>query len=203
MPTLALTSSIAFHHVEDSAKDFPAIRVLGTIGWIVAGLVVGYLGVETTAQPLRIAAYASFAMGAFAFALPRTPPPAAGKPFSVRELLLRIQALLRRRRLSPVSLSRVGPLTLDAARHEVLVEGRPVTLTPLEYGLLTCLLEARGQVLSREALLDQVWGYDREPISNVVEVYVGYLRRKTEAEGEPRLIHTVRGVGYVLRETPP
>ncbi len=91
-------------------------------------------------------------------------------------------------------------LTLDPGTREVSRGGRPIELTRTEFLLLELFLRNPRQVLTRDVIFDRVWGYDFGPASNSLEVYVGYLRRKTEAEGEPRLIHTVRGVGYALRE---
>ena len=129
------------------------------------------------------------------------------KPFALEELLARLRALLRRS--SPVAdgadhggLS-LGNLTLDPVTREVLRGERPLRLTRTEFSLLELLLRHPRQVLPRERILEEVWGYDFPTTANSLEVYVGYLRRKTEAEGEARLIHTVRGVGYVAREDPP
>ena len=94
-------------------------------------------------------------------------------------------------------------LSLDPDTREVLRAGRPISLTRTEFALLELLLANPRRVLSRAQILEQVWGYDFPTTGNALEVYIGYLRRKTEADGERRLIHTVRGVGYVLRESPP
>ena len=94
-------------------------------------------------------------------------------------------------------------LSLDPDTREVLRGERPISLTRTEFSLLELLLTNPRRVLTRTQILEQVWGYDFPTTGNALEVYIGYLRRKTEAEGEPRLIHTVRGVGYVLRDTPP
>ncbi|MGZ5291804.1 MAG: response regulator transcription factor [Actinomycetota bacterium] len=123
------------------------------------------------------------------------------KPFALEELLARIRALLRR----TIPNADEKPLTftdleLDPVTHEVRRADRPVELTKTEYLLLELFLLNPRRVLTREVIFDRVWGYDFGPTSNALEVYVGYLRRKTEAEHEPRLIHTVRGVGYVLKE---
>lgn len=126
------------------------------------------------------------------------------KPFALEELLARIRALLRRVRPSPegpldeaLSFADlvVDPSTRTAQRGE-----RSISLTRTEFELLWVLIQRPRRVLSRELILDEVWGYDFPTTANSLEVYIGYLRRKTEAEGERRLIHTVRGVGYVLRE---
>jgi two-component system response regulator MprA len=126
------------------------------------------------------------------------------KPFALEELLARLRALLRRsgwvadrRRL------RFEDLELDPDAHEVRRGDRPIELTRTEFLLLELFLHHPRQVLTREQIFDRVWGYDFGPASNSLEVYVGYLRRKTEAGGEPRLLHTVRGFGYVLRAPRP
>jgi two-component system response regulator MprA len=127
------------------------------------------------------------------------------KPFALEELLARLRALLRR--VGPSNddgaALRLADLTLDPATREVRRGDRSVRLTRTEFALLELLLRNQRRVLTRERILEEVWGYDFPTTANSLEVYIGYLRRKTEAEGELRLIHTVRGVGYVARETPP
>jgi two-component system response regulator MprA len=128
------------------------------------------------------------------------------KPFALEELLARLRALLRRTS-SPDGgndhLLKLGDLTLDPGTRDVTRSERALRLTRTEFSLLELLLRHPRQVLPRERILEEVWGYDFPTTANSLEVYIGYLRRKTEAEGEPRLIHTVRGVGYVAREDPP
>lgn len=121
------------------------------------------------------------------------------KPFALEELLARLRALLRRSEASADEVLTLGDLTLAPGTRLVDRAGAPVELTRTEFNLLELLLRNAGQVLTRELILDRVWGYDFQTTSNSLEVYVGYLRRKTEAGGGERLIHTVRGVGYVAR----
>ena len=123
------------------------------------------------------------------------------KPFALEELLARLRALLRRREAASPAVLRFADLTLDPGTREVRRGGRALELTRTEFLLLELFLRNPRQVLTRDVIFDRVWGYDFGPTSNSLEVYVGYLRRKTEAAGEPRLIHTVRGVGYALRES--
>jgi two-component system response regulator MprA len=122
------------------------------------------------------------------------------KPFAVVELFARLRALLRRTSESEAVL-RYGDLELHPAERRVLRAGRQIELTRIEFSLLELLLSHPNKVISRAAIFGQVWGYDIELASNSLEVYVGYLRRKTEEGGGSRLIQTVRGIGYVLRET--
>jgi two-component system response regulator MprA len=122
------------------------------------------------------------------------------KPFAIAELLARLRALLRRNAGGDEVLS-FADLTLDPGTREVRRGDRQIELTRTEFLLLELFLRNPRQVLTRDVIFDRVWGYDFGPASNSLEVYVGYLRRKTEAEGESRLIHTVRGVGYALRES--
>jgi two-component system response regulator MprA len=123
------------------------------------------------------------------------------KPFALAELLARLRALLRRRSEGEGETLRFGDLELDLGSREVRRGARTFTLTRIEFDLLELFLRHPRQVLTREVLLERVWGYDFDSGTNSLAVYVGYLRRKTEAEGEPRYIHTVRAVGYVLRES--
>ena len=122
------------------------------------------------------------------------------KPFALEELLARLRALMRRSAPSAESETlRFGDLSLDPGTREVHRGSRLIELTRTEFLLLELFLRNPKQVLPREMIFDRVWGYDFGLNSNSLEVYIGYLRRKTEAEGEARLIHTVRGVGYVMR----
>jgi two-component system, OmpR family, response regulator MprA len=129
------------------------------------------------------------------------------KPFALEELLARLRALLRRHTSPSVvpesNVLTYGGITLDPVTRDVTVNDEPVTTTRLEFALLELFLGHPRQVFTREVIFDRVWGYDFGSNSNSLEVYVGYLRRKTERDGQPRLIHTVRGVGYVLRDAPP
>lgn len=122
------------------------------------------------------------------------------KPFDIDELLARVKSLLRRRQPREGEVLRFSDLTLDTASREASRGNRAIDLTTLQYDLLEYLMRHPRQVLSRDRIYENVWGYDFGGESNVIEVYVSYLRAKLEAAGEPRLIHTVRNVGYVLRE---
>ncbi|MGK2854910.1 MAG: response regulator transcription factor [Microbacteriaceae bacterium] len=128
------------------------------------------------------------------------------KPFALEELLARLRALMRRASAEPLPDSEAmtfEDLTMDPVTRDVTRGERSISLTRTEFALLEMLMANPRRVLTRSRILEEVWGYDFPTSGNALEVYVGYLRRKTEAEGESRLIHTVRGVGYVLRETPP
>jgi two-component system response regulator MprA len=124
------------------------------------------------------------------------------KPFALDELLARIRALLRR--TDPVALAApmsVGDLSLDPARRSVTRDDRAIDLTKTEFDLLELLMANEGIVLERSTIYERIWGYDFGTSSKSLDVYIGYLRRKTEHEGEGRLLHTVRGVGYVMRDS--
>ncbi len=123
------------------------------------------------------------------------------KPFAFEELLARIRAQLRRQQASlQQEVLRFANLTLDTRSRELRVGDRRVELTAKEYDLLELFMRHPNQVLTRDIIYDRVWNYDFGGESNIIEVYVRYLRQKLEANGEPRLIHTVRSVGYILRE---
>jgi two-component system response regulator MprA len=121
------------------------------------------------------------------------------KPFERQELLARLRALLRRRPPRGQAVLTVGDLKLNPDTHEVTRGGRALELTQREFELLEYLMRNERIVVSRQRLLDEVWGYDPFSMTNTIEVFVSNLRRKLEAGGEPRLLHTIRGAGYVLR----
>lgn len=122
------------------------------------------------------------------------------KPFALEELLARVRALLRRSTGATAEVIAAAGLTMDTAARTVARDKRTIELTKTEFDLLELLLRNADIVLSRETIYDRIWGYDFETTSNSLDVYIGYLRRKTEADDAPRIIQTVRGVGYVIRE---
>jgi two-component system response regulator MprA len=121
------------------------------------------------------------------------------KPFALEELLARLRALLRRATGATTELLKVGDLELNPGTREVSRAGSAIDLTKTEFDLLQLLMENAGLVMARSTIYERIWGYDFETSSNSLDVYIGYLRRKTEIDDLPRLIHTVRGVGYVAR----
>jgi heavy metal response regulator len=125
------------------------------------------------------------------------------KPFAFRELLARVRALLRRDGLARDPILRVGDLELDTVSHEVRRDGRSVDLTTKEYAMLEYFMRNPNRVLTRTQIAEHVWDYDFMSMSNVIDVYVRYLRRKLGDDQEPRLFRTVRGTGYQLRAPPP
>ncbi len=122
------------------------------------------------------------------------------KPFALEELLARLRALLRRAQGTSTDVYVVGDLVMNTGTREVRRGDAAVPLTKTEFELLELLMENPGIVLNRSVIYERIWGYDFETSSNSLDVYIGYLRRKTEMGDKPRLIHTVRGVGYVIRE---
>ncbi len=122
------------------------------------------------------------------------------KPFAAEELVARVKALLRRSQAERHEVLRYLDVELDTGTRVAHRGAREIELSPTEYELLSLFLRRPRQVLTREIIMDRIWGLEFEGSSNILEVYVGYLRAKLEAEGEPRLIHTIRGVGYVFRE---
>lgn len=124
------------------------------------------------------------------------------KPFALDELVLRLHALLRRRPPRQTDTVRAGGLLLDPAARTAHLDGAELHLTRREFELLETLARNAGIVLSRDQLLDRVWGYDFDVRTDAVDTFVSYLRRKLEAGGRPRIVHTVRGVGFVLRDSP-
>lgn len=122
------------------------------------------------------------------------------KPFELDELLARVRALLRRTQVERAPVLTFGDLSLDTSTRQATRNGRVIMLTAKEYDLLELFMRHPRQVLTRELIFDRVWGYDFGGESNVLDVYIRYLRQKLETQGETRLIHTVRSVGYVLRE---
>ncbi|MFG2304557.1 response regulator transcription factor [Actinacidiphila glaucinigra] len=122
------------------------------------------------------------------------------KPFALQELVLRLRALLRRRPPAAGGRVRAGGLVVDPATREARLDGELLALTRREFELLEAFARNAGLVLTRDQLLDRVWGYDFDVRTDAVDTFVSYLRRKTEAGGRPRILHTVRGVGFVLRD---
>lgn len=125
------------------------------------------------------------------------------KPFSIEELLARIRSALRKKQGSALPMMTIGPLQMDIARHLVTCKGEAVDLTGREFALLQMLMENQSIVLSREILMEKVWGYDFVGETNIVDVYIRYLRSKIDEAFHVKLLHTVRGVGYTLREGRP